>query len=259
VPVYTSVIIKFNLPMDTGSVESLLSISPEKAYSTTWTDDNMYLEISFVGLLQFETRYTISLGNAKSATGGRLENAPYIFSFITKDRASSSVSPEITITKPADGTEYYTGDIIEVSGTSKDLFTGVITITIGSVSDTDMVQPSGAWSILIKLPDSPGTYTLTVSEDGVSDSIIVKVTEEPTMPETEIREDDGANLLLIIISIMIIIIVAFLIFLLFLLDARRREEEAFDSRPQRVFREPTKIRKKKKLKKAARAEEDLEE
>jgi hypothetical protein len=75
----------FDRPMDTQSVESLLSFSPNVSYMTRWYEANMVLELLPTSPLASNTKYTTTLeAGALSSFGLPLED-DFEFSFSTSD------------------------------------------------------------------------------------------------------------------------------------------------------------------------------
>ncbi len=76
--------IVFDLSMDTGSVEALLSVFPDFDYNTSWFEANMVLQIEPISPLDADTHYTITIGSgALSSFGLPLQN-DYESSFTTR-------------------------------------------------------------------------------------------------------------------------------------------------------------------------------
>jgi parallel beta-helix repeat protein len=86
IDVGTELIIEFNEPMDTKSVESSISISPFTEHSLSWRNNNTTLEINFSETLEYETFYTISISTkAKDMAGLELEEKLEL-GFTTEDK-----------------------------------------------------------------------------------------------------------------------------------------------------------------------------
>jgi parallel beta-helix repeat protein len=68
-------VIEFNEPMDTKTVESATSISPEIEYSCEWENDNKTMTINFTEPLAYDMTYKVNIDTrAKNEAGLRLEN-----------------------------------------------------------------------------------------------------------------------------------------------------------------------------------------
>ncbi|UCE37216.1 MAG: right-handed parallel beta-helix repeat-containing protein [Thermoplasmata archaeon] len=75
VAVNIEIIIEFNEPMNTESVESAFSISPQIEYSCSWSNDNKTMILTFSDSLEYDTLYQISIGTpAKDMVDKRLED-----------------------------------------------------------------------------------------------------------------------------------------------------------------------------------------
>ncbi len=83
VSVETSIIIEFDMMMDTSSVEENIDITPPATVSFTWSADNMTLTIIPNSNLTTETPYTIRIeNNARNIDHNNLAS-PYSWSFTT--------------------------------------------------------------------------------------------------------------------------------------------------------------------------------
>lgn len=101
VPVYKSVVIKFDRPMDMFSTQSAFSIVPETPGAFRWSSDARMLTYDPTGNFSFNESYLVSLGqNAKSSGGGRLQQA---LQFVFTTSALDTVGPKIVRSYPVAG------------------------------------------------------------------------------------------------------------------------------------------------------------
>ncbi len=77
------IIINFNQRMDTGSVESALSISPAFKYSVVWDNSDSTAIIQSHIPLDANTDYTVTVGETATSADGVQLKGEYQFSFIT--------------------------------------------------------------------------------------------------------------------------------------------------------------------------------
>ncbi len=83
VPTNWALIIVFNEPMDTASVEAAFSIDGATVESFVWDAENRYVTITFVGDLDYDTDYSFEIGtNATDVAGNALSDA-YTGNFLT--------------------------------------------------------------------------------------------------------------------------------------------------------------------------------
>ena len=69
--------------MDTQSVESLLEVSPDIGYTTTWYEANMVLEIIPNTDLPTGTTFTITIGQGALSNYGLPMAMEYSFNFVS--------------------------------------------------------------------------------------------------------------------------------------------------------------------------------
>lgn len=101
VPVYKSVVIKFDRPMDVFSVQSGFSIFPNVVGAFKWSGDTKTLTYDPTNNLASAESYLVSLSqSAKSAGGGRLTQALQ-FAFTTS--ALDTAGPRVVQSYPANG------------------------------------------------------------------------------------------------------------------------------------------------------------
>jgi hypothetical protein len=216
--------IVFNIPMNTKTVEAVLSIDPAVNHTLSWTGEDSILVIKFTEDLDYNTTYSITIGtDAEATTGGLLEEAPYVLNFTTeKELVIPPPEPKITITSPTAATEIKPGDTITVTGTSENMEEGTeIIITINGVNETAKIGADGTWSVSVKVPDEEGDYAITVSVGDTTTTETISV-EKPK--EQEKKEEDKSMFNTSIILIIIIILVALIV--LFLMMRRKKPEPA---------------------------------
>ncbi len=98
VPVYKSIVVKFDRPMDVFSAQSAFSIFPNVAGAFKWSGDTKTLTYDPTGNLASAESYLVSLSqSAKSAGGGRLSQALQ-FAFTTS--ALDTVGPRVVQSYP---------------------------------------------------------------------------------------------------------------------------------------------------------------
>ncbi|WP_455393088.1 Ig-like domain-containing protein [[Eubacterium] cellulosolvens] len=225
VNVSTSVTITFDIPMNTSSVESVLDISTNAIYTLTWNLDNDILTINFNQKLNYNTNYTITIGEAKATTGGILQNAPFILNFTTEKKPVT--------TPPNKKPKLTQGKVIPNKGTTETDFTFSVhysdedgdpptTIQVwidGGAHNMNLKSgedaANGIYEYKTKLTEGVHKYYFTandgkddaISDDGTpiqsSDALSTPNVTKPTEKE---EETDYTTLLLIFIIIIIIIL-----------------------------------------------------
>ena len=241
VSVKIAVTFTFSLPMNTSSVENVLIISPFINYEMIWSDRNRILTIVFTKDLNYESDYTITIGeSSKAKTGGLLENAPFVLKFKT---GAKELPMSITIISPAENTKVESDSILTVSGTSFKMAEGInVTVTLSGATEITQIGADGTWSVEIQTPHAAGNYTIRVSAEGKSISGLVIVTEKEKPDEPEDKDEDKGLLGLgpnadyaIILLIVIIIIIIILILVL-----RKRKGPKEPTPKEEVGEEPEK-------------------
>jgi parallel beta-helix repeat protein len=237
VPINKTVTIIFTIPMDKDSVESELKIEPSVIYVISWTGDDNEFNIIFPNKLAYGTNYTITIGPTMGATGGILEDAPFILKFTTK---KESVSSTITITSLSSTTKLKAGETIIISGTTTGLQEGdQITVSLGEISEKGTISNDGSWSVSITLPEKGGQFTIYVSAGEASQTIPITLEKEDE-PDDE-DEDKGiigfgpAMDLAIILLIIIIIVIIILALLL----RKKKPEEDIEEKDDEELEEET--------------------
>ncbi len=105
VPIYSEVIISFNLHMDTASVESSFSISPHVPGSFSWTGTT--LVFSSATALDQASEYTITIGSGATDRSGRsLDSGIFRWFFVTvgasdERRGTGTGSNDFWVTYPS--------------------------------------------------------------------------------------------------------------------------------------------------------------
>ncbi len=93
-PAYSNPVITFNTPMDTASVDSALTITPNLPVSLSFDQSYTQLTISHPGtLLAWSTTYEIKIDSSARALNGLMLDKPYslTFSTVPKDTTGASV------------------------------------------------------------------------------------------------------------------------------------------------------------------------
>jgi parallel beta-helix repeat protein len=86
VSVVEEIIIKFSEPMDTGSVESAISITPYIEYSCSWYNNNKTLILNLSEPLDYEILYQISISVKAKDLANRGIESRYEFEFTTEEK-----------------------------------------------------------------------------------------------------------------------------------------------------------------------------
>jgi hypothetical protein len=84
------VTITFSDPMDTTSVESALSISPEISHTILWNADKTVMTIIFDEEMSSNTKYTISVDRTSKDINGNTLETKYDLDFTTKSSSSDT-------------------------------------------------------------------------------------------------------------------------------------------------------------------------
>lgn len=230
IPVDTTVVIKFSLPMDTASIEGVLNMPG--TYTTNWSSQNKILTITFDSDLDYETEYTVGVGVGKGANGEA--SLAYVWSFTTEKDGVAPPPPEdavLTIDSPKDGQVYDVGQVIPISGTSENLEGKTITIEVDGETFTVVIGSDGKWSTTIELPDAEGTYQIKVSYSTLETTVDVEIKEGGQPPEPDDDDDDddssfsGLSIMLIILAMVLVIIIIGVIVFIVLRKKRDEEEE----------------------------------
>jgi parallel beta-helix repeat protein len=254
VPVNSSVIITFDLPMNTITVKNLLDIFPEVDHTLSWSKNNTTLTIDFFSDLDYNTTYTIILSGVRSEIGTILEDWPFELSFKTELKPDKEPEPkpepeipELTITSPIPGFVVNTNENLTISGTSHSILSGlIITIKLDGASRTDIIDSDGNWSVLIAAPSIAGNYTIRVTVANLSESvsIVVKSADKPDdngngngKPGDSDDDDDdkdraggmfGLGAMMDIIIFLVIVLAIAIIALLLVLKLTRKRPEIVD-------------------------------
>jgi hypothetical protein len=101
VPIYKSVRMTFDRPMDIIETQNALSITPTVAGAFQWSVDGKTLTYKPAAYLQTSTQYTVTLSTgARGSGGGRL---PQQFQFSFTTQAPDSIGPQVVRVYPRDG------------------------------------------------------------------------------------------------------------------------------------------------------------
>jgi parallel beta-helix repeat protein len=254
VPVNSSIIITFNMPMNTITVKNLLDIFPEVDHTLSWSKNNTTLTIDFSSDLEYNTTYSITLGQVRSEIGTILEDWPFELSFKTEIKPDKEPEPkpepeipELTITSPKPGVVINANENLTISGTSHKILSGlIITVKLDGSSRTDIIDPEGNWSVTIVAPSSAGNYTIKVTVGNLSEilSITVKTTDKPDdngngngkphgPDDTDDDKDEpsgifGLGAMMDIIIFLVMVLIIALVALLLVLRLTKKKPEEFD-------------------------------
>jgi parallel beta-helix repeat protein len=226
VPVNSSVIITFNIPMNTNTVSKVFKIIPLMDYNLNWTENYTILHIDFIDNLSYSTSFTITIGMAMATNSEILENWPFILNFKTETKIIPihPIIPTIKIISPENDTQVKPGESIIILGTSTGFGEGtVVMVILNSNNNTSIIGSNGNWTIMINTSTIEGNYTIMIKIGNQSDSvsIIVKDTSEPDEDGKNDNDEDkdvtkekdmyvtgqiiGLTLILVIIIILIIL------------------------------------------------------
>ncbi len=238
------VTITFNIPMDTTSVERVLSISPPMDYNLHWTKNYTVLRIEFIDNLDYAMAYLIKLGEATARNGGILEDAPFVLSFKTEIEDGIQPSPSISminITSPAANTTVKPGESIKVSGSSFGFFEGSqIIVTLENTTKTGIIGAHGTWLVTMTAPATEGNYTITISVGNLNHliPITVKDTQEPQDggdDTSSVKDHDALNIIYLGMLIVIIAIILVIIGIVFLIRKKKCTQVAEEGEYEKEY------------------------
>lgn len=231
------IVITFNMPMNTANVEEVLNISGGVSYTTSWNANKTILSITFDDLLEYETTYSVAIGDAKSSEGGLLIDAPYKFAFTTLKDSGPVIPPPpenatLTITSPGDSDIFDVNETITVNGTSQHLEGKQLTIEIDGETYTTTIGTDGTWSVDITLPSEEGDYVIYVSYSSLKVFVNIEVKEggQPPQPDDDDDDDDSEFLsgfawFLIVLAIILVIVIIVVIVIVVTRSKKKDEEE----------------------------------
>lgn len=102
VPAYSSVTVNFNAPMDSSSVNSAFSITPNVAGQLSFNSNGTQLVFSHpASLLAWSTTYAVRIDTSAKASNGRAIAVPYTFQFTTVPIDTSG--PSVIAASPQNG------------------------------------------------------------------------------------------------------------------------------------------------------------
>jgi uncharacterized protein YkwD len=87
-----AMIVEFDAPMDTASVEGAVRVDPASDVRLGWSDDGTQLIVEPVGTWRSATYYTITVGTAAQDLEGRALGAPVRAGFLTRQSTSTSLA-----------------------------------------------------------------------------------------------------------------------------------------------------------------------
>ncbi len=229
VPLDTTVSITFSQAMSVGSVTSVLSITPAVNFNVSSGAGDTIVTMTFDEDLAYETEYTVTIGAAAGADGGTLQSV-YTFSFTTIDAPPSPppLIPKIFITEPASGGEYEPSESVTVKGTSEDMVTGVtITVTVDGEEFQTIAANDGNWTVIITLPDEPGTYIVSASASGTEDTITVIIPDDGGGDGGDggVAGELGMICLIIGIIVLVLIIIAVIVIVIVIMRKKGAADE----------------------------------
>ena len=211
----------FNVPMNTDSVASVLSIGPIEDYVLNWSVGDTIMQISFSSSLKYNTSYTVAIGKAASAEGAFMAKYPFVMTFRTT-ALNASGAKSLSITSPLEGAKFNTQTNITVSGISTGLSVGTeVTVKIVTQIMKCYTSASGAWSVSIKTPATNGSIPLTASAQGCYDAVNITI-ETTAVDDDDITTDDDSTgnnyaffaiIAIIALLLMVIIIIVIVILL----------------------------------------------
>ncbi len=235
VPIDVTVVITFSIPMNTTDVLKVLSMSPAVKYNLTWNTNRTIMHIDFKNNLNYDTEYTITIGNAKSKTGLTLQNAPFQLTFRTRTEEipEPPIPSEfsINITSPAADTVFKPDEEINVTGTSTNLLEWtIITVTLNNQSIKGRIDSDGNWSVVIITPLEEGNYIINVSVGNKSILLPIIISSEDKPEDTD-KEGDGDEKTMsgFFIGLIITIILIVLIIIIFFIIRKRTSMERLES------------------------------
>jgi hypothetical protein len=113
VPVNRSILIAFNQPMEQPSVISALEIYPKIEGDIYWVESGLIMMLKPHDNLEFDTTYTVFIGQTAMSAAGIMLEESFEFSFTTTESAEI---PRVLETSPANGqTEISPGQPIEIT------------------------------------------------------------------------------------------------------------------------------------------------
>lgn len=171
-PIDTPLMIRFDQPMNRGSVEGAFSIEPAVAGQLEWADDQTVL-FKPTGQFDRQTRYDVTIAESAKSAAGLVAEMPFAFRFQTVGFL------EVSQVLPADGTEQ-----VDVDTTITVMFNRPVVPLVHSAQVASLPQPlrlepavagKGEWlntSIYVFRPSQPmaaGTTYQAIVPAGLSD------------------------------------------------------------------------------------------
>jgi hypothetical protein len=225
VPIDSAINITFSLSMNKTSVKSVIVISPTTTFSLSWSESDTLASMSFNSNLSYNSTYTVTIGIAESLSGETLENAPYQFSFTTELEVVKPVTKEVKISEVTDK-DIQPGETITISGTTAGIEEGtIVNVTIDGESANTTTDSDGKWSVSIKVPDSPGDYTLTVGAGDETTTGTISVAEPVDPDKKEDKKEDTSDMNMLYGGLAVIVIILILLALLLMMRKKKGKEE----------------------------------
>jgi len=151
-------------PLNTGSFEGALSISPEVAYSVSYDNTNSLATISFENPLDYETTYTIDLPQGGYGANGEASLDDFTYSFTT----APFEAPSVMLSTDAEANSFFEGETISITATIDRAILETVTMDIVfsgvAVEGTDFT--ASATSITIDPGNTSGSIEVTATGDG---------------------------------------------------------------------------------------------
>jgi hypothetical protein len=220
--------------MNKTTTESAITISPEEDFEFFWANNNE-LRINFLNNFSYNTSYSLTIGEATSDLGIILNGWPMIIIFKTEVKQKIQPTfPTIKIISPKNGTTIKPNEIITIIGSSTGLEMGaIINVRFDSITESTQIGPDGNWSIIIRVPEIQGNYTLNVTFGNFTDSVSIiiydpeKKVDNVDEDKPEKGEDQGLFGMGSMVDLLILlgIIFVIVIIVLFITITRKRSKE----------------------------------
>ena len=177
----SAVVLAFDRLMDTGSVETALSVEPSATYRVSWSGPS--LTLAFDRPLAFGTTYTVTVSSAAADTDGSRLAAPYDGGFTT---VAAGLGVDAVV--PADGVAgigvrtpiavMFDGPIDPAS------VQGAIRITPEIGGDIQVVQPPSDLAVPPPPPDGSASPSIEPTPSETPGSVLLFIPSNPLAQHT---------------------------------------------------------------------------
>jgi hypothetical protein len=161
IPVLGSLQLVFSHPVNTGALESAITISPNATTNISYDGNNSFLTFEFTEPLAYETTYTVSLPRGTYGSGSQASTEAFSFEFTTAPFAAPSISLS------ASSNSFFEGETITISANlSMAILEDVsMDLVFGGTATADTDYSASATTISIPAGETTGSVDITALDD----------------------------------------------------------------------------------------------